>query len=138
MSKLGVCETGYNIPELKGYTLVLDFDTIAAIFLNNLTTWDDQRIKDLNTEEVASRLPNKSIIVCTQSTPSETTALFTSVLSASVPEFASTVREWPHMICTVGCCRGLRALPRTGRKWTHGHFPGAASHQPIDCGGLNG
>jgi ABC-type phosphate transport system substrate-binding protein len=81
------------VPELKDKTLVLDFATIAGIFLNNVTRWNDQRIKDLNTPEVAALLPAQPIIVISQSIQSAVTRLFTAVLSARVPEFASLVRS---------------------------------------------
>lgn len=83
--------TGYNLPSLRGHRLVLDFQTIAAIYMNEITMWNDQRIIDINTPEVSALLPNESIIVVTLSAPSETTKLFTSVLRATVPKFASEV-----------------------------------------------
>jgi hypothetical protein len=72
---------------------VLDFNVIAAIYLNSITMWNDQRIKNLNTPEVAALLPAQPIIVITQSIQSAVTRLFTAVLSARVPEFASLVRS---------------------------------------------
>ncbi len=84
---------GYNIPELTNHTLVLTFEILAGIYMNNITMWDDDRIKAVNTAEVAALLPTKVIYVCLQSTASETTLLFTSVLSAMVPEFAAAVRR---------------------------------------------
>ncbi|ELR22246.1 protein kinase domain containing protein [Acanthamoeba castellanii str. Neff] len=82
---------GYNIPELKNHTLVFTFEILAGIYMNNITMWDDYRIKAVNTAEVAALLPAQVIYVCLQSTASETTLLFTSVLSAVVPEFAAAV-----------------------------------------------
>jgi ABC-type phosphate transport system substrate-binding protein len=87
------CIAGYNIPELKNHTLVLTFEILAGIYMNNITMWDDYRIKAVNTAEVAALLPAQVIYVCLQSTASETTLLFTSVLSAVVPEFAAAVRR---------------------------------------------
>jgi len=83
--------TGYNLPELAGMELVLDFDTIAAIYLNNITMWDDDRIKALNSPQVAAALPSTPIIVVTQSLATVITTLFTRVLSAKVPAFAAQV-----------------------------------------------
>jgi ABC-type phosphate transport system substrate-binding protein len=71
--------------------LVLDWDTIAAIYLNNLTMWDDDRIKALNSPQVAAALPSRPIIVLTQSAVSAVTTLFTTALSAKVPAFAAQV-----------------------------------------------
>jgi phosphate transport system substrate-binding protein len=93
----------YHLPELKraGLTLVLDFDTLAAIYENNLTMWDDERIKAINSADVAAALPHEPIIVITESIDSAVTQLFTSVLSATVPEFNATVRSWSIMQCSV-------------------------------------
>jgi ABC-type phosphate transport system substrate-binding protein len=91
--------TGYNLPELAGMELVLDYDTIAAIYLNNITMWDDDRIKALNSPQVAAVLPSTPIIVVTQSLATVITTMFTLVLSAKVPAFAaqvpSTKRAFP-------------------------------------------
>lgn len=81
----------YNVPELKDKTLVLDFTTIAGIFLNNVTRWNDQRIKDLNSADVAAALPDEEIIVVTHNVSSAYTQLFTQLLSQTVPEFAAQV-----------------------------------------------
>ncbi|ELR15997.1 phosphate ABC transporter, phosphatebinding protein PstS, putative [Acanthamoeba castellanii str. Neff] len=84
---------GYHLPELVGLTepLVLNFDTLAAIYENNLTMWDDERIKAINSAVVAAALPHQAIVVITESIDSAVTHLFTSVLSATVPEFNATV-----------------------------------------------
>ena len=79
------------MPELKGLTLVLNFDTIAAIYLNTLTMWNDARIKAINSPEVAAALPAQPITVITSSDSSAPEQLFTYMLSAEVPEFNATV-----------------------------------------------
>jgi ABC-type phosphate transport system substrate-binding protein len=91
---------GYHLPELVGLTepLVLNFDTLAAIYENNLTMWDDERIKAINSAVVAAALPHQAIVVITESIDSAVTHLFTSVLSATVPEFNATV----NALCTKG------------------------------------
>jgi ABC-type phosphate transport system substrate-binding protein len=76
-------------------TLVLDFETIAGIYLNNITTWSDTRIRDINSPAVASALPNETITVVIHEVQSAYTQLFTSMLSTMVPEFNETVR-YPH------------------------------------------
>lgn len=83
------------MPELKDKTLVLDFTTIAGIYLNNVTRWNDQRIKDLNSADVAAALPDEEIIVVTHNVSSAYTQLFTQLLSQTVPEFAAQVRPSP-------------------------------------------
>jgi hypothetical protein len=55
--------------------------------------WDDERIKAINSDDVAAALPHEPIIVITESIDSAVTQLFTSVLSATVPEFNATVRS---------------------------------------------
>jgi phosphate transport system substrate-binding protein len=79
------------VSELKGLTLVLNFEVLAQIYLNNITMWNDQRIKDINSAEVAAALPAESIIVLTASSSSSIEQLFTYMLSTQVPEFASEV-----------------------------------------------
>jgi ABC-type phosphate transport system substrate-binding protein len=79
------------VPELKGLTLVLNFDTIAAILLNQITLWNDDRIKAINTDEVAAALPAQSIIVVTSKDSSALEQLYTYMLSAQSAEFNATV-----------------------------------------------
>jgi ABC-type phosphate transport system substrate-binding protein len=86
-----ICTTGYYVPELAGLELVLDFDTIARIYLNEITMWDDERIKALNSDAVVAALPSQPIIVITQSIAAGTTSTFTAVLTATVPDFAAQV-----------------------------------------------
>jgi phosphate transport system substrate-binding protein len=81
----------YNVPELDGYNLILDYDTLAGIYLANITQWDDERIKALNPTVVADLLPAKPIVIVTQSTSSALTKLFTTMLSAKVAAFNATV-----------------------------------------------
>lgn len=93
VTKSGGLWTAYNVPELSELELVLDFDVIAGIYLNDITMWNDQRILDLNSAEVAAALPAQAILVISQSVESITTTLFTTVLSSKVPQFAAAVRD---------------------------------------------
>jgi hypothetical protein len=81
----------YYVPELDGETLVLDFNTTAAIYLAHISRWNDQRIKDLNSD-IAHLLPDEPILVATATGNSAVGQLFTDMLSSTVPEFNSTVR----------------------------------------------
>lgn len=82
---------GYNIPELgANELLVVDFDTIAGIYLGDITMWDDQRIKDLNPLDIQTILPHQEIRVILHK-GSTATELFTIVLSKHVPRFAQQV-----------------------------------------------
>jgi ABC-type phosphate transport system substrate-binding protein len=83
--------SGYNIPELAGNYLVLDCETLAAIYLNSITMWNDSRIKSINSLFVASLLPAQPIVVVTLSESSAITQLFTYALNATVPSFAAQV-----------------------------------------------
>ncbi|ELR20490.1 phosphate ABC transporter, periplasmic phosphatebinding protein [Acanthamoeba castellanii str. Neff] len=82
---------GFNVPELRGLTLVLDFETMAAIYLGQITMWNDDRIKALNSIEVVAGLPVQPIIVITQSISSSVTQAFTTALNLTVPEFSAQV-----------------------------------------------
>lgn len=93
-NSLALCvssSAAYNIPQLAGLELVLDFDTIARIYLNEITMWDDPRIQALNSAEVVAALPSQPIYVITQSVATGLTSLFTTVLNATVPDFAAQV-----------------------------------------------
>src|SRR5690606_5059316 len=84
----------YNIPELvaAGYNLVLDAKVVALIYLNNITMWSDQRIKDINEPAVAALLPAQPIVVITENQTSINT-IFTKWLSELVPNWSTDVRQ---------------------------------------------
>lgn len=84
----------YNIPELlaAGYNLVLDAEVVALIYLNNITMWSDQRIKDINEPAVAALLPARPIVVITENQTS-INAIFTKWLSELVPSWSTDVRQ---------------------------------------------
>jgi ABC-type phosphate transport system substrate-binding protein len=79
-------------------TLVLDFETIASIYLNEITMWNDPRIQAINSPEVAAALPAQPITVITQSISSAITQLLTEMLSATVPRFAAAVRAFVELM----------------------------------------
>jgi hypothetical protein len=89
---------GYNVPEVNNMTLVLDFETIASIYLNEITVWNDPRIQAINSPEVAAALPAQPITVIMQSISSAITQLLTEMLSATVPRFAATVRAFAEVV----------------------------------------
>lgn len=84
----------YNIPELvaAGYNLVLDAKVVALIYLNNITMWSDQRIKDINEPAVAALLPAQPIVVITENQTSINT-IFTKWLSELVPNWSTDIRQ---------------------------------------------
>ncbi len=114
------------MPELKDKTLVLDFATIAGIFLNNVTRWNDQRIKDLNSADVAAALPDEEIIVVTHNVSSAYTQLFTQLLSQTVPEFAAQVRPTSLIFCFLA-----NAVLGVNR-WVRGLSCRSLSNRPTD------
>ncbi len=95
---LGAIVLSYNLPNLPANTrLRLDADTIAAIFLGQITRWNDQRIAALNP---GVNLPNTDIIVVHRSDGSGTTDNFTRYLSDANQQWrsgpgAGTTVNWP-------------------------------------------
>ena len=78
--------------------LTLDGATIAAIYLGEIKSWDDPKIKKLNPKVT---LPKQAIAPIFRSDGSGTNFLFTDYLSKSYPKFKETVGaatsvEWPN------------------------------------------
>ncbi len=67
-----------NIPKVKPAELRLDAEAVCKIFLGQIKSWDDKKIKELNP---SIKLPNKKITVIHRSDGSGTTAIFTTYLS---------------------------------------------------------
>jgi phosphate transport system substrate-binding protein len=126
----------YNLRELDGLELVLDFDTIAAIYMAEITQWNDARIKAINSPAVANVLPAKSIVVVTQTTSSDITQLFTTMLSAKVAAFAAQVPPLsPVRLATVAYVRLRYAKRCVGGRERRSYISGAIRYQPVDRGG---
>jgi phosphate transport system substrate-binding protein len=86
-----------NIPGIKPGDLQLDGPTLAAIFLGDVTRWNDPAIKKLNP---SLNLPKLDIAPVTRSDGSGTNFLFTNYLSKVSPSFlqkigANTSVQWP-------------------------------------------
>jgi phosphate transport system substrate-binding protein len=86
-----------NIPNIKPGDLMLDGPTLAAIFLGDITRWNDPAIKKLNPK---LDLPKLDIAPVTRSDGSGTNFLFTNYLSKVSPSFqqkigANTSVQWP-------------------------------------------
>jgi phosphate transport system substrate-binding protein len=86
-----------NLAGIKPGELVLDGPTLAAIYLGQITSWNDARIKALNPK---SALPNQPIAPVYRSDGSGTNFLFTTYLSQASADFkgkvgANTSVEWP-------------------------------------------
>jgi phosphate transport system substrate-binding protein len=76
----GPIALGYNVPGVDG--LVLDASTLAKIFDNKITNWNDPAIKALNPD---AKLPNLKIQAFHRSDESGTTDNFTKYLKAASP-----------------------------------------------------
>lgn len=90
-----VCVT-YNLPQLK-QPLQLSADTIAGMFLGQITNWRDPRVAQDNP---GVTLPDTKIVVTHRTDGSGTTAAFTSYLSAVSADWKTKVGQggsvsWP-------------------------------------------
>jgi phosphate transport system substrate-binding protein len=86
-----------NIPGIKPGELILDGPTIAAIYLGDITRWNDAAIQKLNS---GLKLPKLDIAPVYRSDGSGTNFLFTNYLSKVSPTFlqkigANTSVQWP-------------------------------------------
>ncbi len=86
-----------NIEGVKSGDLKLDGDTLAKIFLGEITSWDDAAIRKLNPN---AKLPSQAIAVVHRSDGSGTTFIFTDYLSKVSADWkskvgANTSVEWP-------------------------------------------
>ena len=93
-----------NLEGIKSAELKLDGDTLAKIFLGQITKWDDPAIKKLNPN---AKLPAQAIVVVHRSDGSGTTFIWTDYLSKVSPQWkekvgANTSVEWPAGIGAKG------------------------------------
>jgi phosphate transport system substrate-binding protein len=91
----GAVAVAYNLPDVEG--LVLDSDALAAIFLGEITTYDDPAIVALNPD---LDLPSTDIVVAHRSDGSGTSSIFTTYLDDVSSDWSSQVGagkevEWP-------------------------------------------
>ena len=105
-----------NLPELKSQALRLDGPTLAAIFMGEITQWNDPAIRALNPN---APLPAATIRVVTRSDGSGTTYNFTDYLSKVSPAWATrfganTAIPWPGaMIPAKGSGEVVAAVGQT-------------------------
>jgi phosphate transport system substrate-binding protein len=93
-----------NLDGVKSGDLRLDGDTLARIFLGQITKWDDPAIQKPNPN---TKLPSQPIVVVHRSDGSGTTFIWTDYLSKVCPEWkskvgANTSVEWPAGIGAKG------------------------------------
>jgi phosphate transport system substrate-binding protein len=117
---LGPVVMAYNLPDLKT-ELVLSGETIAGIYLGEITAWNDPRIAAINP---GTELPNHPIHVAHRSDSSGTTHIFTDYLSAVSDEWRRDVG------------RGKRVFWPTGDDWAGGGNDGVAHRILLEPGGI--
>ena len=93
-----------NLEGVKSGDLKLDGDTLAKIFLGQITKWDDPAIKKLNPN---AKLTSQAIVVVHRSDGSGTTFIWTDYLSKVSAKWksdvgANTSVEWPAGIGAKG------------------------------------
>ncbi|MFL5259259.1 MAG: phosphate ABC transporter substrate-binding protein PstS [Hyphomicrobiales bacterium] len=93
-----------NLEGISSGQLTLDGETLAKIFLGEITSWDDPAIKNLNPNV---NLPSQAIAVVHRSDGSGTTFIFTDYLSKVSQDWANNVGantsvEWPTGIGAKG------------------------------------
>lgn len=86
-----------NLDGVAAGDLTLDGDTLAKVFLGEITKWDDAAIKKLNPK---AKLPSSAIVVVHRSDGSGTTFNFTNYLSKISADWKAKVGEnsaveWP-------------------------------------------
>ena len=100
----GAVVTAYNDPDLDAAleaagqdAIVLDADTIAGIYLTEITSWDDPAIAELNPDV---ELPSTALIPVHRSDGSGTTYIFTTYLDDENEQWAEEIGngsevDWP-------------------------------------------
>lgn len=94
----------YNIPEVPDKGLKLTGDTIAKIFLGEITRWNDPAITSQNS---GLNLPDKEIVTAHRSDGSGTTFIFTDYLSVVNSEWDEQIGKgksvpWPTGLAAAG------------------------------------
>jgi phosphate transport system substrate-binding protein len=93
---MGAVTITYNLPGVPS-GIKLDAETVAGIFLGDITNWNDSRIGDLN---AGVNFPDKAITVVHRADGSGTTAIFTDYLTKVSSKWAGSVGKgtavkWP-------------------------------------------
>jgi phosphate transport system substrate-binding protein len=93
---IGSVVLAYNIPDVN-VPLNLTGEVVADIFLGNITTWNDQRIQELNP---GVTLPSENINIFHRADGSGTTFVFTDYLSKVSDEWEEQIGtgksvQWP-------------------------------------------
>jgi len=94
----------YNLPEVPNKGLKLTADTIAGIFLGEITRWNDPAI---TAENPGLNLPDKEIVTAHRSDGSGTTFIFTDYLTTISPTWDEKIGKgksvpWPLGLAAAG------------------------------------
>ena len=103
---LGAVVITYNLQIADNVRLKFTSDVIADIFLGNIRTWNDSRIRELNP---GVNIPNRPISVIYRSDGSGTTNIFTEYLEKTNERWAATVGSGTAVSWPVGI--GSRGNP---------------------------
>jgi phosphate transport system substrate-binding protein len=128
-----------NIKGVKAGQLVLDGATLAAIYLGDITKWNDARIKKLNPK---LPLPDTTIAPVYRSDGSGTNFLFSDYLSKSSPKFQQTVGantsvQWPVGIGAKGNEGVANMTHQTDGAIGYVEYAYAKQTNMADCGLIN-
>jgi len=96
-----VAQAVVMVVNIEGYdmeapNLILDRETTVGIFSGNITMWDDERIKRLQSEYVSSRLPSAKITVVVRKDVSGTTDVFKKTLAKFDPDYGALISDLPN------------------------------------------
>lgn len=93
----GALCVAYNLPELE-LPLNLDPDTVAGLYLGEISSWNDVRLQAVNPNV---DLPERTVITVHRQSPSGSTYVFTHYLADISPQWAGLappapfLTEWP-------------------------------------------
>src|SRR6266704_1848360 len=128
-----------NVKGVQGGQLVLDGATVAAIYLGDITRWNDARIRKLNPK---LPLPDATIAPVYRSDGSGTNFLFSDYLSKSSPKFeqsvgAKTSGRWPVGIGAKGNEGVANMTPQTDGAIGYVEYAYAKQTNMAYCGLVN-
>jgi phosphate transport system substrate-binding protein len=114
----------YNLP--GNPKLKLDGETLAAIYLGNITKWNDPKIAALN---AGANLPDTAIVPVHRADGSGTSFIFTDYLSAVNPAWADSVGKGSSVKWPAGI--GLAAKGSEGVAGQVKQTPGAIGYAEL-------
>ncbi|HSJ01425.1 MAG TPA: phosphate ABC transporter substrate-binding protein PstS [Verrucomicrobium sp.] len=105
----GAVVVACNVP--GGDALVLNGEAVAALFMGNITRWNDPRIAQLNP---GTTLPDMLVSVVHRADDSGTTAIFTEYLAKVSPEWKDKLGHGKSVAWPIGRKgKGTKGWPRS-------------------------